>query len=98
MQTTEGPAPFVRHTATRVRNRFAFLSLICGICAWVPLVILVAAPLAVLFALLAFATGRGGGLAPARAGLILTAVAVALHATVLTTAGALGWVAALFGG
>ncbi len=48
MQTTEGPAPFVRHTATRVRNRFAFLSLICGICAWVQLVSLVAAPLAVL--------------------------------------------------
>ena len=80
----------------RVQNRFAFFSLVCGICAWVPLVILVTGPLAVLFALMALITSRGrGGLEPARAGLILTALATVIQGIIFASAGLLGWVVSL---
>lgn len=76
----------------RVQNRFAFFSLVCGICAWVPLVILVTGPLAVLFAIMALITSRGrGGLEPARAGLILTALATVIQGVIFASAGMLGW-------
>lgn len=96
-----------------VRDRFAFLSLIAGICAWVPLVIVAAAPIAVGFALLSWVRTEGGGrgrLPPAsRAGLVLTAVAVLIQAAAFGLASVFGWgdallrwgvesVSSLFGG
>lgn len=77
------------------RNHFAFLALIAGICAWVPLVIVVAAPLTVGFAILgelqARRTGHARGAHAGRAGLVLAGVATALQATVFASASLLGW-------
>lgn len=74
----------------RVHNRLAFFALICGICAWVPLVILVAAPLAVLFALMAWVRGPRDHMGAAWAGVALTAMAVVLHTAAAILAGGIG--------
>ena len=78
-----------------VRDRFAFVSLIAGICAWVPLVIVAAAPISFGFALLSMARTEGGGRgklpAAARAGVYLASVAVVLQVMVFSTASVFGW-------
>lgn len=65
------------------RNVFALLSLFCGITAWVPWVVVFAAPLAWGFAVLAHVTAirrdQRKGLGLAHAGALLAFLGVLLH-------------------
>ena len=77
------------------RNMWAFLSLFMGVCAWVPLLILLAAPLSLGFAVLAFVTARrqnhSRGIAAAGYGVFLTLFAIVLHSSFALFASAIGW-------
>jgi hypothetical protein len=77
------------------RSVMAMTSLVCGITAWVPLVILAAAPISLVCALLAHLAVQGPDrhrrLAPARWGVVLTLVAMAIHSAVFMIAVGLGW-------
>ena len=77
------------------RNMWAFLSLFMGVCAWVPLLILLAAPLSLGFAVIAFATSRRQhhtrGVAAAGYGVFLTLFAIVLHSSFALFASAIGW-------
>ncbi len=93
------PQPTDRTRRER-RNHFAFLSLFMGICAWVPLMILVCGPLSFLFAGLAWMTsqkGRDRGLGAAWAGMFLTVIAALLHTSFALLASLIGWTGALLG-
>jgi hypothetical protein len=83
------------------RNQWAFLSLFMGVCAWVPLVILMAAPLSLGFAAIAFATskrqGSTRGLGGAVYGVVLTCIAIVLHLSFALFASAIGWTGHLLG-
>ena len=84
-------------------NLFAWLALVAGICSWVPLVVLVAGPLTVGFALLAFVTGAvrrrdRRRLKPALWGLVVGAVGAGLQALAFLSAASLGWIGAWFSG
>jgi hypothetical protein len=93
------------HTPDRVRqerrNHMAFLSLVMGICAWVPLVIVFAAPLSLLFAVLALWQARRPqarhGVSGALWGVVLSGIAVLLHGSVALAASLIGWGGRLLG-
>lgn len=65
-------------------------ALICGIAAWVPLLILAAAPISLGAAALAYLTVSGEDrtrrLAPARWGVVLTLIAIVLHGAIFMLA------------
>ncbi len=84
-------------------NLFAWLALVSGICSWVPLVVLVAGPLTIGFALAAFVTAAvrrrdRRRLKPALWGLVVGAVGAGLQALVFLSAASLGWIGAWFSG
>ena len=87
--------------AERRGNVFAFLALVSGVCSWVPLVVLVTAPLTLVFGLLALwnARRRGTrqGTAAAAWGLVLAGIAVVLQGIVLASAGVIGVVGGWLG-
>jgi len=73
-----------------VRDRFAFLALIAGICSWVPLVIVVAAPLTAGFVTLAeaaspIAMGVGRDVTGDYANIMLGLAALMLLGAIATT-------------
>jgi hypothetical protein len=97
--------PRAQRTPDRVAERrgnvFAFLSLVSGVCSWVPLVVLVTGPLTLVFGLLAFWTARRRGTRQGTAaavwGLVLAGIAVVLQGLVLASAGVVGVVGGWLG-
>jgi len=91
-------APARNHIDGDQRNVMAFMALVCGICSWVPLVVLFAAPLTLIFALLAYASlfvqGRRRGIGGAHAGLVLATIAVILQTLVFASASVVGFIGA----
>lgn len=78
------------------RNVFAVMTLFAGICSWVPLVIVVAFPLAVFSAVLSVATvwrkeSRRGFNATVF-GLVLACSALFTHLAVASLGGIVGWI------
>lgn len=82
------------------RNIFALLALFCGITAWVPWVVVLAAPLAWIFAIAAHVTAlrrdQRRGLQLAWAGAVLAALGVALHLAIVFVFALAGHVFGLF--
>lgn len=72
------------------RSVLSMTALICGIAAWVPLLILAAAPISLGSAAIAYVTVRGPDrsrrLAPARWGVVLTLIAIVLHGAIFLLA------------
>lgn len=79
-------------------NPFAFLTLMCGITSWVPLIIVITAPLTPVFFVLAhvFARRRGmeGRLHAAWTGLLLTCMSLGLQLALAGVAAVPGMIAA----
>lgn len=78
------------------RNVFAVMTLFAGICSWVPLVIVVAFPLALASALLSLVTvwrhRSRRGFSATIFGLILAVTAVCVHLAVAGLGGIIGWI------
>jgi hypothetical protein len=77
-------APVDRASSRSTGNPFAFLTLMCGIASWVPLIVVITGPLTLLFFVLAHVSApartRSARLHAAWTGLVLAALAFAVQA------------------